>query len=136
MKGIYLDNAATTVCDKRVVDAMIPFYTDKYAVASSEFSHSPGIEAKEALDDARKIIADKIGAKPEEIVFTSGATESNNMAIKGVAIANKVKGNHIITSSIEHRSVLESVNSLKKEGFRITKLPVSKEGFVIIDELF
>ncbi len=135
MKGIYLDNAATTICDKRVVDAMMPFYTERYAVASSQFSHSPGIEAREALDDARKVIADKIGAKPEEIVFTSGATESNNMAIKGVAIANKVKRSHIITSSIEHRSVMESVNSLKKGGLRITKLPVSKEGFVIIDEL-
>jgi len=132
---VYLDNAATTKCDKRVVDAMIPFYTDKYAVASSQFSHSPGIESKEALDDARKVIALKLGAKLEEVIFTSCATEANNIAIKGVALANRKKGNHIITSSVEHRSVKESVESLEKEGFRVTRLPVSKEGFISVIDL-
>lgn len=135
MKRVYLDNAATTLCDKRVVDAMIPFFTEKYAVASSQFSHSPGIESKEALDKARETIANKIGAKLEEVIFTSGATESNNMAIKGVAQANRTKGNHIITSSVEHRSVREAIESLEKEGFRVTKLPVSNEGFISVDDL-
>ncbi|MCK4233844.1 cysteine desulfurase [candidate division WOR-3 bacterium] len=135
MKKVYLDNAATTLCDKRVVDAMIPFYTDKYAVASSDFSHSPGIEAKEALDKAREDIANKIGAKFREVIFTSGATESNNVAINGIAMANKKKGNHIITSSVEHRSVKEAIEALEKEGFTVTWLPVSKGGFVSVDDL-
>ena len=135
LKKVYLDNAATTLCDKRVVDAMIPFYTDKYAVASSDFSHSPGIEAKEALDKAREDIANKIGAKFREVIFTSGATESNNVAINGIAMANKKKGNHIITSSVEHRSVKEAIEALEKEGFTVTWLPVSKGGFVSVDDL-
>jgi cysteine desulfurase len=134
-KRIYLDNAATTMCDKRVVDAMIPYYTETYAVASSQFSHTPGIESKEGLDNGRKVIGETLNALPEEIVFTSGATESNNMVIKGIATAYAKKGNHIITSSIEHRSVLESSHSLAKEGFEITELPVSQEGFVSPDSL-
>jgi cysteine desulfurase len=134
-KRVYLDNAATTLCDKRVLKEMEPFYTEKYAVASSQFSHSPGIEAKEALDGAREKIAHSIGAKPEELIFTSGATESNNMAIKGIAHRHKKKGNHIITSSIEHRSVKEVVESLQREGFEITKLPVTKDGLVSINKL-
>lgn len=135
MMKVYLDNAAATKCDRRVVDTMLPFYTDRYAVASSQFSHSPGIEAKEALDSARKVIADKIGVEPLDVIFTSGATESNNIAIKGIAWAHRSKGNHIITSAVEHRSVMQSVKSLEKEGFSITRLPVSREGFISVDEL-
>jgi len=135
MKKVYLDNAATTKCDKRVVETMMPFFTEKYAVASSEFSHSPGIDAKDALDNARSVIADKIGAETEEVVFTSGGTESNNTAIKATAVANRKKGNHIITCSTEHRSVLESVRSLEKQGFEITVLPVSGTGLVSPDDL-
>jgi cysteine desulfurase len=84
-KSVYLDNAATTRTDPEVVQSMLPFFDEKYAVASSQFSHSPGIVAREALDTARKIIADKLGASAEEIVFTSGGTEANNLALKGMA---------------------------------------------------
>lgn len=130
IERVYLDNAATTKCDERVVDAMLPFFTDRYAVASSQFSHSPGIEAKESLDNARRIIAERMEAEQEEVIFTSGATESNNHALKGIARAQKSKGNHIITTAVEHRSIIESLKSLEKEGFEVTKLPVTSEGFV------
>ena len=132
---VYLDNAATTKCDRRVTEAMLPFFTEKYAVASSEFSHSPGIEAGEAIGNARKIIADSIGAKPDEVIFTSGGTESNNYAIKGVARANRNKGNHIISSAVEHRSIQESLITLQNEGFKITILPVSRNGLIAPDML-
>jgi len=135
IKKVYLDNAATTRCDKRVVDAMVPFFTDTYAVASSDFSHSPGIEAREPLENGRAVIADKLGAKPEELIFVSGGTEANNLAIKGIARAHRKKGDHIITSSVEHRSVKDTTVALEKEGFSVTWLPVSKEGFIVMSDL-
>ena len=131
----YLDNAAATQCDQRVVEAMLPYFTDIYAVASSEFSHSPGIEAKEALERARTVIAGMLKAKPEELIFTSGATEANNLALKGIARAHLKKGNHLITSAVEHRSVKSTVKFLEKEGFSTTVLPVSHEGIVSLDEV-
>ena len=97
-RRIYLDNAATTKTDPGVVEAMLPFFTETYAVASSQFSHSPGIESREALDHAREIIATRIGAMPEEVVFTSGGTEANNLALKGLAQSFHGKKNHLICS--------------------------------------
>jgi cysteine desulfurase len=132
---VYLDNAATTQCDQRVVEAMLPFFTSTYAVASSEFSHSPGIEAREALDHAREVIAGTLKAKPEELIFTSSATESNNLALKGITRAHLKKGKHLITSAVEHRSVKSTAAFLEKEGFAITVLPVSREGIVSLEDL-
>ncbi len=134
-KTIYLDNAATTKTDPAVVEAMIPYFTETYAVASSQFSHTPGILAREALDRAREIIGRKLNASPEEIVFTSGGTEANNLALKGTAFAHRSKKNHIICSKIEHNSVLHSCRWLGKEGFDVTYIDVDKEGFVDIDQL-
>ena len=128
MKKIYLDNGATTMLDPKVIKAMEPYYLEKYGNASS--SHSLGQEAKIALEDSRKIIAKSIGAKPEEIIFTSGGTESNNIAIKSIAFSNKDKGNHIITTKIEHKCVLNSCKWLETQGFEITYLDVDKEGFI------
>jgi cysteine desulfurase len=128
MKTIYLDNGATTVVDQKVIEAMEPFFDQKYGNASS--SHHLGQEAKIAMEDSRNIIAKSINAKPEEIFFTSGGTESNNLALKGIAFANKSKGNHIITTKIEHKCVLNSCKWLEKQGFVITYLNVDKEGFV------
>jgi cysteine desulfurase len=135
MMKVYLDNAATTQCDRRVVEAMEPYFTKTYAVASSEFSHSPGIEAREALDRARGVIAGTIKAKPEELVFTSGGTEANNLALKGITRAHLKKGNHLITSAVEHRSIKETAEFLEKNGFAVTFLPVSPEGLVSLNEL-
>jgi cysteine desulfurase len=112
---------------------MLPYLSDKYGNPSS--LHHKGQEAREGIENARAIIAKKINAQPEEIIFTSGGTESNNLAIKGVAKANKKKGNHIITSAIEHHCVLNSCKSLEKEGFKVTYLPVTSDGFVDVDEL-
>jgi cysteine desulfurase len=132
---IYLDNAASTKVAPEVLEAMLPYFTEHYAVASSQFSHTPGILVKEALDRARAVIASRIGAKPEEFIFTSGGTEASNLAIKGAAYANRKKGNHIITSKIEQLSVLQPCRSLEKEGFSVTYLGVDREGFVDPDEL-
>ncbi|MAG50781.1 cysteine desulfurase NifS [archaeon] len=129
---VYLDNGATTMVDKKVVDSMLPFYVDKFGNASS--LHQFGVEAKEALDNARKIIANKINADPEEIVFTGSGSESDNLAIKGIAYSNKEK-NHIITSKIEHPAVLETCKVLEKQGFEVTYLKVDKEGFIDLNEL-
>ncbi|MDH7504536.1 MAG: cysteine desulfurase family protein [Candidatus Acetothermia bacterium] len=134
-KQIYLDNAASTQVAPEVVEAMLPYFTEHCAVASSQFSHTPGIMVKEALDRARAVIAARIGAKPEEFIFTSGGTEASNLAIKGAAYANRKKGNHIITSKIEQLSVLQPCRSLEKEGFSVTYLNVDREGFVDPDEL-
>lgn len=130
---VYLDNSATTRTDPEVVKAMMPYFSEKYGNASS--LHQFGREAKEALEDAREKIARKINAEPEEIIFTSGGSESDNLAIKGVAYANKNRGNHIITSRIEHHAVLETCEKLEKEGFAVSYIGVDKEGFVDIDEL-
>src|ERR1035437_8969299 len=110
MKRIYLDYAATTPVDKRVVKAMVPFMSEKFGNTMS--LHSFGQEAKFALDQSRQILASLINAKPNEIIFTSSATESNNLALKGVAFANRKKGNHIIISSIEHACIIESAKWL------------------------
>jgi cysteine desulfurase len=128
MKRIYLDNAATTPTDTRVLRAMLPYFTEVYGNPSS--LHAFGQEAKHAIEDARNTIASFIGSKPEEIIFTSGGTESNNFAIKGVAYARRNKGNHIITSKIEHHAVLETCHFLEKQGFEITSIPVDEYGLV------
>jgi len=133
MKRIYLDHGATTPVDKEVVKAMLPYLTEKFGNASS--IHSFGQEAKDALESSRERIAKKLGAKPNEIIFTSGGSESDNLAIKGVAHAYRKKGNHIITSSIEHPAVLGACKSLAEEGFDITYLEVDKEGFVKPDDV-
>ncbi len=125
---IYLDNGATTMVDPEVVKAMEPYFTEKYGNASS--SHMMGTWAKQALEESREFIAKTIGAKDDEVIFTSGGTESNNFAIKGVAFANKGKGKHIITTKIEHDCVLNSCKWLEEEGFEVTYLDVDKDGFV------
>ncbi|MBW2992151.1 cysteine desulfurase [Candidatus Woesearchaeota archaeon] len=133
MKMIYLDNGATTMMDPEVVKAMMPYFTEKYGNASS--THMMGIWARQAIDEARHAIAKSIGAKDEEIIFTSGGTEANNFTIKGVAFANTSKGKHIITTKIEHDCVLNSCKRLEEQGFEVTYLDVDKEGFVNPEEL-
>lgn len=128
MKKIYLDYAATTPVDKRVVKAMLPFLSENFGNTMS--LHTLGQEAKLALENSRQTIAEFINAKPQEIIFTGSATESNNTVLKGIAFANKQKGNHIIISSIEHPCIMESAKWLKKQGFEITILPVDKFGMV------
>ena len=128
MKKIYLDNAATTPTAARVLEAMLPFFSQMYGNPSS--LHAFGQEAKHAIEEARYIVAQFIGAEQEEIVFTSGGTESNNSAIKGVAYARRDKGNHIITSKIEHHAVLETCHFLEKQGFEVTYIPVDEFGIV------
>jgi len=127
-KPIYLDYAATTPTDPRVLRAMLPYFTKKFGNTMS--LHSFGQEAKQALEESREKAANLIGTKPEEIIFTGSATESNNLALKGIALANKEKGNHIIISSIEHPCIMESAEWLEKQGFGITRLPVDRYGFV------
>jgi cysteine desulfurase len=128
MKKTYLDYAATTPTDPEVVKAMLPYFTDSFGNPSS--IHSFGQEGKAAIEEAREKIASFLGAEQEEIIFTSGGTESDNFAVKGAAYANQHKGNHIITSSIEHHAVINSCKFLEKRGFRITYLPVSKDGLI------
>ena len=129
-----MDNHATTPLDPRVLDAMMPYLTDKFGNAASR-NHQFGWDAESAVEDARKQIALLIGADPREIVFTSGATESNNLALKGVAGMYREKGDHIITCVTEHKAVLDSCKHLEKEGCRITFLPVSDKGFVSLDDI-
>jgi len=131
---IYFDNHATTPTDPRVVDAMLPYFTQKFGNAASR-NHSFGWEAEKAVDNARKQIADLIGATTKEIVFTSGATESDNLAIKGVAEMYAEKGNHIITAATEHKAVLDTCKKLEKHGYRVTYLPVKADGLVDLDML-
>lgn len=128
MKRIYLDYAATTPVHPEVVEAMLPYFTEHYGNPSS--IHQFGQQAKAAMQDARAKVAGLIGAREEEIVFTGGGSEADNMAIKGVAWANREKGRHIITSTIEHHAVLETLHFLEKQGFRVTYLPVDGEGMV------
>jgi cysteine desulfurase len=127
MAKIYLDYAATTPVDKRVLKEMLPFFDKKFGNSMS--LHTFGQEAKVALENSREVIAKFINTDPKEIIFTGSATESNNMALKGVALKNKDK-NHIIISSIEHPCIVESAEWLKKQGFKITELPVDKFGMV------
>ena len=135
-KHIYLDNGASTRTAPEVVEAMQPYFDETYAVASSQFSHTPGILAREGLDNARKIIADKLKAEnPDEIVFTSGGTEANNLALKGLAWAETGK-KRVICSKIEHNSVLHSAQWLAKKGLiEIVTLDVDGEGFVDLNQL-
>ena len=128
MNPIYMDYAATTPTDQRVVEAMMPYFGEIYGNPSS--LHGFGQEARAAMEEARAKIAAFLGAKPAEIVFTSGGTESDNFAIKGMAWANRKKGDHVITSAIEHHAVLETCRFLEKEGFRVTYLPVDEDGLV------
>ncbi|MFH0917685.1 MAG: cysteine desulfurase NifS [Candidatus Omnitrophota bacterium] len=133
MKKVYLDYAATTPTDPEVIAAMEPYFFEKFGNASS--LHAYGQEAKKALEDSRQSLADFIGAKPEEIVFTCGGTESDNTALLGVAYALEKKGNHIITSAIEHHAVSEPAKFLEKQGFKVTYLKVDKDGLVSADQL-
>jgi len=130
---IYLDNAATTKVDDEIIKAMQPYFDEKYGNPSS--LHTYGQEAKQALESARETIAKSINAEPSEIIFTSGGTESNNLAIKEIAFTNRDKGNHIITTKVEHDCVLNSCKLLEKLGFEVTYLNVDEEGFLKLDEL-
>jgi cysteine desulfurase len=135
-KTIYLDNTASTRMDERVLEVMKPYFFETYATATSEFGYSIGIEAKEGLNNARKKIAATLGASSEELIFTSGSTESSNLALKGVAMAlGDKKGKHIITSKIEDFPVLNSAKTLEKQGFRVTYLDVDSNGFVDLNQL-
>jgi cysteine desulfurase len=133
MRRIYLDHAATTPTRPEVVKAMLPYFSDAFGNASS--IHSLGREARGAVEEARTRVAELIGARSEEIIFTSGGTEADNHALKGVAYANERKGNHIITTSIEHHAVLEVCKFLGRRGFKITYLPVDKYGLVDPDDV-
>ncbi len=131
---IYLDNHATTRTDPRVLAAMTPYFTEIFGNAASR-NHAFGWEAEEAVEKARKQIADLIGATAKEIVFTSGATESNNLAIKGIAEMYAERGNHIITQATEHKAVLDTCKRLEKDGVRVTYLPVQQNGLIDLDQL-
>jgi cysteine desulfurase len=133
-KPIYMDNHATTPVDPRVLDAMMPYFTTEFGNSASR-NHAFGWSAEEAVEKARKQIASLIGANAREIIFTSGATESNNLAIKGVAQMYAERGNHIITAATEHKAVLDTTKHLEKEGCRITYLPVLANGLVDLDML-
>ncbi len=131
---IYFDNQATTPVDPRVLDVMLPYFRERFGNAASR-NHKYGWEAEEAVELARKQIAGLIGASPKEMIFTSGATESDNLAIKGTAHMYREKGDHIITAVTEHKAVLDSCKRLEKEGFRVTYLPVQKDGRIDLDRL-
>src|SRR5258707_12782595 len=132
---IYMDYHATTPVDPRVLEAMLPYFTEKFGNAASR-SHVFGWTAEEAVSIARERIAALIGAgNPKEIVFTSGATESDNLALKGVAEFYKEKGNHIITAATEHKAILDTCKRLEKHGTRVTYLPVQQNGLVDLDQL-
>ncbi|HEY1031241.1 MAG TPA: IscS subfamily cysteine desulfurase [Flavipsychrobacter sp.] len=131
---IYLDNNATTPCDPRVVDAMLPYFTEKFGNAASR-NHSFGWTAEEAVDYAREQVAKLIGADPKEIIFTSGATEADNLAIKGVFEMYASRGNHIITCTTEHKAVLDTCKHIEKLGGQVTYLPVAADGLIDLNEL-
>ena len=131
---IYMDNHATTAMDPRVLEAMLPYFMEKFGNAASR-NHPFGWVAEEAVEQAREQIAKLIGATAKEIIFTSGATESDNLAIKGVAEMYREKGNHIITAVTEHKAVLDTCKRLEKNGFRVTYLPVLKDGLIDLEDL-
>lgn len=131
---IYMDYHATTPVDPRVLEAMVPYFTQTFGNAASR-NHPFGWQAEEAVEKARKQVADLIGATAKEIIFTSGATESNNLAIKGVAEMYREKGNHIITCVTEHKAVIDTCKKLEKQGCRVTYLPVQKDGRISVADL-
>src|SRR5206468_11229137 len=131
---IYLDNNATTPLDPRVLEAMMPYLTTEFGNAASR-SHSFGWRAEEAVEEAREQVAALVGGNGKEIVFTSGATESDNLAIKGIAEFYKDKGDHVVTCRTEHKAVLDTCKRLERQGYRVTYLPVEKDGRVSLDEL-
>jgi cysteine desulfurase len=131
---IYLDHHATTPVDQRVLEAMLPYFTERFGNAASR-QHRFGWEASDAVERARKQVAALVGAGSKDVVFTSGATEANNLAIKGAAEANRAKGDHIVTVATEHRAVLDPCKRLEERGWRVTVLPVSREGFVDVREV-
>jgi len=131
---IYLDNATTTPLDPHVLEAMKPYFFEWYGSPTHEYGHAFGLKAREALEESREVVARSIGAGPEEVIFTSGGTESNNLAIKGIALANRDK-QHLITSKIEHTSVLNVAKSLERTGVRVSYLNVDREGFVDLEQL-
>src|SRR6201996_5920659 len=131
---IYMDNHATTPVDPRVVAAMFPYFNEKFGNAASR-NHSFGWAGEEAVETARQQIASLINATPKEIIFTSGATESDNLMIKGIAEMYREKGNHIITQAIEHKAVLDTCKRLEKYGYEVTYLPVGKDGRIDLDDL-
>ena len=133
MKNVYLDNSATTRMDSSVLEEMIPFLSDNYGNASSVYSI--GRLSKKAIEDSREKVANILNCRPDEIYFTSGGSESDNTAIKGIARANKEKGKHIITSKIEHLAVLDTCKKLEEDGFEVTYLDVDKYGRINLDEL-
>ncbi|MGD2104849.1 MAG: cysteine desulfurase family protein [Anaerolineae bacterium] len=132
---IYLDNAAATRLDERVLEAMKPYFFDLYAVATSQFGYSVGIDARDALDEARARIAGSMGAQPEEFIFTSGSAEATNLALKGVARSVGEAGGHIVVSSIEDFPVLHSARTLGRQGFAVDKVAVDETGRVDLDQL-
>ena len=131
---IYMDNHATTPMDPRVLEEMLPYFREKFGNAASR-NHSFGWVAEEGVETARERVAKLIGAATKEIIFTSGGTESDNLAIKGVAEMYKEKGNHIITAVTEHKAVLDSCKRLEKNGYRVTYLPVQKDGLIDLEDL-
>src|SRR5690348_9102549 len=131
---LYLDYNATTPCDERVVEAMLPYFSRKPGNAASH-NHAFGWEAKEAVEYAREQVAELIGAEPHEIIFTSGATEGDNLSLKGVFEAYAAKGNHIITCVTEHKAVLDACRHIEKKGGRVTYLEVNAEGLIAAGEI-
>src|SRR4051812_40816342 len=131
---IYMDNNATTRCDPRVVEAMLPYFTEDYGNAASR-NHAFGWRAEEAVEQAREQVASLIGAGAKEIIFTSGATEGNNLAIKGVAAMYRKKGNHVITATTEHKAVIDPCKRLERDGYQVTFLPVDKDGRVSAEQV-
>ncbi len=131
---IYMDYHATTPVDPRVLETMLPYFTQDFGNSASR-NHAFGWDAEKAVNNARKQVADLLGANPKEIIFTSGATESNNLAIKGVAEMYREKGNHVITCVIEHEAVIDTCKKLEKQGARVTYLPVRKDGRIDLDDL-
>jgi len=131
---IYMDNHATTPMDPRVLEEMLPYFMEKFGNSASR-NHSFGWAAEEGVETARERIAKLIGATTKEIIFTSGATESDNLAIKGTAEMYREKGNHIITAVTEHKAVLDTCKRLEKYGYRVTYLPVQKDGLIDLDDL-